>query len=447
MSSLISKYKLNFQDIQSIDWKTQDASEVSILFYKINENDIDAVEKFEQRIKNVKYKYCVINSKAISGPKYINIQNNEWNDLQKECCDVLYPIQLSEKKTIAITGTNGKTTTTDIIRQILVNEKQSVLTIGTLGVWKNNEHVSDFGLTSPSYIDLRKTLYAHRDVDTYVCEVSSHALDQERFYGISFDAAAWTSFSQDHLDYHRTMDQYFACKVRILKKLKSNSKLFVSYLDENILKKINLDSVALVNNDIEIENPYFKIPYNLKNLSLARKILISLGFDIKNEFEGLRPTPGRFNILNNKEASGKVVIDFAHTPDAIKNICAELKSIYPGQKLIVVFGCGGDRDKTKRPLMAKAASEFADYIYVTSDNPRFEDPLEIINDTAKGILICEFELIEDRASAIKASMNKYPNEIILIAGKGHENYIDQNGTKTFYSDEEEVVKGTSNDQS
>jgi UDP-N-acetylmuramoyl-L-alanyl-D-glutamate--2,6-diaminopimelate ligase len=445
MNNLIEKYKLNLNEIKSIDWKTEESNENSILFYKFNSENINALELFEKRIKDSKFKYCIVNSKKINIQNVIPIESEDWSELQKQFCDKIYPIDLNTKKIVGITGTNGKTTTTDIIRQILVNEKKSVLTIGTLGVWKNEENISNFGLTSPSYIDLRKIIFQNNDVQNIICEVSSHALDQNRYYGIKFDAAVWTSFSQDHLDYHKTMDDYFNSKAKIITKLKKDSKLFISKLDIEILSKLKNIEVEKVENNIKINNEYFKVPYNLKNLSLAEKVIVSLGINITQSFETLKPTPGRYNILSNKNPGGKVIIDFAHTPDAIENIARVLKITYPEMKLVIVFGCGGDRDKIKRPLMAKAASLFADYVYVTTDNPRFESPSEIIKDIIQGTNNKNFEIIEDRAIAIKTAINKFPNEIILIAGKGHENYIDQNGSKRYYSDEAEVLKGISND--
>jgi len=445
MNNLIEKYKLNLNEIKSIDWKTEESNDNSILFYKFNSENINALELFEKRIKDSKFKYCIVNSKKINIQNVIPIESEDWSELQKQCCDKVYPIDLNTKKIVGITGTNGKTTTTDIIRQILVNEKKSVLTIGTLGVWKNEENISNFGLTSPSYIDLRKIIFQNNDDQNIICEVSSHALDQNRYYGIKFDAAVWTSFSQDHLDYHKTMDDYFNSKAKIITKLKKDSKLFISKLDIEILSKLKNIEVEKVENNIEINNEFFKVPYNLKNLSLAEKVIASLGINITMSFETLKPTPGRYNILSNKNPGGKVIIDFAHTPDAIENIARVLKITYPAMKLVIVFGCGGDRDKIKRPLMAKAASLFADYMYVTTDNPRFESPSEIIKDIIQGTNNKKFEIIEDRAIAIKTAINKFPNEIILIAGKGHENYIDQNGSKRYYSDEAEVLKGISND--
>lgn len=438
MNNLISKYNLELSSVKSVEWKTQSSDNNSILFYNLNSNNDKALNLFNKRIKDCKYRYCIINSKESFDKNIIAVDRSEWSQLQKEVCDIIYPVSLESKKIIGITGTNGKTTTTDIIRQILVAESINVLTIGTLGVWKNDENISEFGLTTPSYIDFRKIIYQNKEIENIVCEVSSHALEQNRMFGVELDAAAWTSFSQDHLDYHESMDQYFTAKEKIVSYLKVEAKLFVSELDKEIIQKIKTAKLQVVSSTIDIENEYFRVKYNLKNLSLAVSILESLGFEIKESFEKLRPTPGRYNIIEN--GNGKVIIDFAHTPDAIENISKELKETYPRKKLIIVFGCGGDRDRTKRPLMASAASKFADYIIVTSDNPRFEDPSIIIKDTIKGITIKNYEMIEDRSLAIEKALKLYSGEIILIAGKGHENYIDQNGIKKEYSDEAEVLK-------
>ena len=197
-----------------------------------------------------------------------------------------------------------------------------------------------------------------------------------------------------------------------------------------------ITKVKLLTNNL---SEYFSLSYNRKNLSLAVALLESLNVKLKPSlFDKLRSTPGRFNLIKNGEQL--IVIDFAHTPDALINIGNELTSTYKNKKIITVMGCGGDRDPLKRPLMASAVEKFSDFTYITSDNPRFEDPYSIIKDIEKGMINTNFESIVDRSCAVQKAIRNHSNSIILITGKGHENYIDQNGTKTYYSDEEEVKK-------
>lgn len=439
MTSLLEKYQVDLGDIKDIHWKSQDCTQSDVLFYRLNDTKDEKIELFRKRLERKSFSKCFVNQKIEIIENVIFVPDEEWLPLQKEICNELYPTP--KVKTIAVTGTNGKTTTVDIIRQCMVSIKKNILTIGTLGVWKNDENIADFGLTSPSYIDFRKCLGKYgSDVDCIAVEVSSHALDQKRYFEFIFDVGAWTSFSQDHLDYHKNMENYFLTKSKIVDVV--DTKVFILDSEINILSKLQSSKVEPVSLVDITENDFLKISYNAKNLTLALSCLKELGFDIdKVDFKKLLPPPGRFNITKFKE--GYVVIDFAHTPDALENICREIKDSFQDKKLITIFGCGGDRDKTKRALMAESASLYSDYLYITSDNPRTEKPENIIKDIEPGVKI-KFESIVDRAEAITKAMSRWPNEIILIAGKGHESYIDQDGKKKPYSDQS-VVDGVIND--
>jgi UDP-N-acetylmuramoyl-L-alanyl-D-glutamate--2,6-diaminopimelate ligase len=417
---------------KSLEWKTQDCSVGSVLFYYFPEETGERLRKFKEEISKIKFKLCIVNSKFDNLDNIHSVSKSEWFEILEESCNHFYP--LKEACRIGITGTNGKTTTTDILRQLIYSKGKDVLTVGTLGVWLNNEKKNDFGLTTPNYIDLRKSLSMH-SYDYLVVEASSHALVQNRFNSIEFDYGIWTSFSQDHLDYHKTIENYFEAKLTIFSKTKE--KVFV-FEDNNYLDKMKSEKLEIVRRQNLETKEYFNISYNRSNLLLALALLEKelITFN-KDELEKLEATPGRFNLyIKNKKM---VVIDFAHTPDALLNIGLELRKMYPDKKIITVMGCGGDRDKTKRPLMGKTCSEFSDHVYVTSDNPRTEDPMEIMKDIEAGIQGNNYTLILDRKEAIKNSLEQR-DSIVLIAGKGHENYIDQGGVKTYYSDEEEVMK-------
>jgi UDP-N-acetylmuramoyl-L-alanyl-D-glutamate--2,6-diaminopimelate ligase len=179
-------------------------------------------------------------------------------------------------------------------------------------------------------------------------------------------------------------------------------------------------------------------------MSLAMKCLEALGVSCDEiDYNNIISPAGRFNIVPYKESF--IVIDFAHTPEALENICKEIKRSFQGYDLITIFGCGGDRDKTKRPLMGKVAIDESDFVIITSDNPRFEDPNLIINDITLGLNKSNYQVIVDRKEAIKVGFTKLDKTILLIAGKGHEAYIDQNGTKRAYSDLGEVNRNINND--
>jgi UDP-N-acetylmuramoyl-L-alanyl-D-glutamate--2,6-diaminopimelate ligase len=428
--------KLNIpRDIQglNVQWKTQDSNENSFLFYTLRESGKNQIKVAKERLANSKFKYCFINStEAIDLPNIIAINNEVFKTLEEELLNALYPYN---KKifTLGITGTNGKTTTIDLIRQLAILKKLNVLTIGTLGVYLNENQVENFNLTSPNYIDLRKTLNKYsKDIDVFAMELSSHALVQNRSGSLKFDKIGWTNLTQDHLDYHETMEGYLKAKKIVFKKIKNNMKVLIPESQAELAKKINKEKqIELVSVEKTLKNPFFKMNYNLDNLSLAINSLSSITNFSTGDFEKLTPPDGRFNIINYLDSY--IVIDYAHTPDALESICRELKISFPQNNLITIFGCGGDRDKSKRPQMAEAARKHSNYLIVTSDNPRFEKPEQIIKDTVVG-LEGDFEICVDRKAAINLGFNMLNKSVLLIAGKGHENYIDQNGIKKPYSD-------------
>jgi UDP-N-acetylmuramoyl-L-alanyl-D-glutamate--2,6-diaminopimelate ligase len=417
---------------KTLEWKAQDSSSGSVLFYYFPEETDERRKKFEEQISKADFKLCIVNSKFDNLKNVQSVSKDEWFKILEESCNHFYPIKKACR--IGITGTNGKTTTTDILRQLIKSKSKNVLTIGTLGVWLNDEKKNDYGLTTPNYIDLRKDLSVY-SYDYLVVEASSHALVQNRFNTIEFDYGIWTSFSQDHLDYHQTMENYFEAKLTLFSK--TRKKVFV-FEDNIYLDKMKSEKLEIVRTKSLDTKEYFNISYNKSNLLLALALLEKESI-IFNEIElkKLKATPGRFNLCIKNEKM--VVIDFAHSPDALLNIGFELRKMYPNKKIVTVMGCGGDRDKTKRPLMGEACAKFSEHVYITSDNPRTEDPMEIMKDIETGVKDQSYTMILDRKEAIKIAL-KQRDSIVLVAGKGHENYIDQHGVKTYYSDEEEVMK-------
>lgn len=445
MNDLLKKYHLEVNKGDTAEWKTQDSKENSILFYNLNDESEKSIGLFIERIKSVKFKYCIINTNKVKKKNLINIEKTDWLALQKDICDYLYPFNYSEKICIGITGTNGKTTTTDLLRQLLVKRNKNVLTIGTLGLYYNKTNCADFGLTSPSYIDFRKSIYKYKDTEFIICELSSHALEQNRLYDLKINEGIWTSFSQDHLDYHLTMEEYFRAKNKIYTVLKNSGSIYIDESDHEIIDKVDKAKTVIVTKKNRLKNQFFSVDYNQKNLALALCLLekYQMTFNLE-ELETLTATPGRFELIENK--TQLIVIDFAHTPDALENISKELRKTFPTKKLITVFGCGGNRDKSKRILMGKVAEKYSDFCYLTSDNPRFEDPMDIIEDIEEAFKSEKYKMIVDRSMAIKEALTENKNAVILVAGKGHENYIETEGIKTYFSDKEEVLKVIENDK-
>lgn len=435
--------------ITDVHWKAQDADKDSILFYKLA-SDQKSKELFAERINNSSFGWLITNEDHPSRPANSSvIPESKWPEIQKDILDNLYPIP--PIKIFAVTGTNGKTTTADLVLQIGELCGKKGMSIGTLGVREYGKTLLEFGLTSPSFIDLRKFLHIYgSNKDFCVLEASSHALVQGRLFGVKFDMGGWLSFSQDHLDYHKTMDDYFAAKAMIFDHLKTQGKIFVPSREVELFKKVKkTNNKAEVAETINYLLPlFFSTKFNKSNLEVAVSIIQeSFNLKVPDIFNSLIPPDGRFFIKSYK--SNYIVVDFAHTPDALENVCQAICEAYPNHKLKVLFGCGGDRDRTKRPLMGKVAENYAAEVYVTSDNPRSENPEQIIDDIINGMTTAKVHRIVDRAFAVKKAFSDLKeNEILLLAGKGHEDYIIKNGVKYPYSDIQEVEKflqGIAND--
>lgn len=435
---MLNNILFQITDYQDIHWKCQESTEASILFYKLNDST-PALETFLERIKTAKFKYLVVNKQTeVKGENIFVVSDEYWPELQKALLDKIYP--LPSLKMFAVTGTNGKTTTASLILQLGESLGYKGMSIGTLGVCDINGTLNDFGLTSPNYIDLRKFLFSYgNNKDFCVMEVSSHALMQDRFYNIKFDAAGWLSFSQDHLDYHQTMGEYFLAKAKIFQYVKGPLYIPEDQADlSQILSsyRYNVEKASFYQGEVPL---FLSALFNQSNLSVAIAMLQEV-FKKKinaSAINKLKSADGRFYIkeMNNSY----VVVDFAHTPDALKNICQGIKKAFPDFKLKVLFGCGGNRDKGKREVMGRIAHEMADFIYLTSDNPRDEDPQVIIDDIAKGISTKNLDITVDRPTAvIKALSSLQKQEVLLLAGKGHEDYILKKGVKYPYSDIEQV---------
>ncbi|MEX0798176.1 MAG: UDP-N-acetylmuramoyl-L-alanyl-D-glutamate--2,6-diaminopimelate ligase [Bacteriovoracaceae bacterium] len=424
------------EKIHGIEWRAQAAKPTDVLFYRLGATEKESIENFKKRAENSNYGLLIVASKTSFALNSLKLRNcyflseEQFFELRLKLADVFYPVP-ANLKIIAVTGTNGKTTTVDIIRQLLAAEGAGVLTIGTLGVCLNDKKVKDFNLTSPDFIDLRKVLFEYgREVEVCALEASSHAIAQNRLSGLSFASIGWTSFSQDHLDYHSSLEEYFEVKKSLLNHSK---KSFVVSRRAGALADQIGERVSLAKKASPPSGDFFKSEFNMVNLEVALGCLEDIGIVFEpEELDRLQPPPGRFNVI--KDGARVFIIDFAHTPNALENICKELRASFPAKKLVAIFGCGGNRDRSKRPLMGKAAGDNADFVVLTSDNPRFEDPEKILLDIEPGLSHERYWKIVDREAAIKKAAETFSDAVILIAGKGHEEGIEMNGEKLPYSD-------------
>ncbi|MBT4790852.1 MAG: UDP-N-acetylmuramoyl-L-alanyl-D-glutamate--2,6-diaminopimelate ligase [Halobacteriovoraceae bacterium] len=439
---LFQNYQINIKNIKidNVQWKSQEASASSVLFYKLNSTTPEEVKKLKERLSCAQYAICIIDKKIdVLSNDIFSLSEAEFCSLRESILNMMYPLP-RKPKYLGVTGTNGKTTTVDLVRKICITHGKKILSVGTLGVYLGKERIKNFNLTSPAYIDLRKILSLKaQEVDFVAMELSSHALLQNRTGGIIFNQIAWTNLSQDHLDYHKTMEAYLNAKKIVFDIVKADKKIILPLAQKKLGEKINKeDRIKYVSLDFEPKNLSFKMSYNQENLALAINLLSDYFMVEQSKIEQFEGTEGRFNIIPYKDSL--VIIDYAHTPDGLSSICREIKKSFPNFYLITIFGCGGDRDEEKRPLMASAAEEFSDEVVLTSDNPRFEKAEKIIEDTRKGFSKLQ-TIIVDRKKAITETLERTQSKsIILIAGKGHENYIDIKGEKLPYSDQALVME-------
>lgn len=355
--------------------------------------------------------------------------------------DEFYPLPKSLPQIIGVTGTNGKTSVCWLTAELAREAGKKALYAGTPGVFLNGVEQEEKVLTTtPSYLSIRKLLSKYPDIDLLAIEVSSHALDQKRIEGIGLDVAVWTNFTQDHLDFHKTMENYFKAKLKIRDYAK-NKKMIVHPAEKDLINKLNpeycIEAKSLSDNELPSA---FRTGFPRLNLELAVESIKSCGFKTQSEhLQRICLPPGRFQIITKNKKD--FIVDYAHTSDALRSVLLQVRESYPQKKILTVFGCGGDRDRTKRPLMAAAAEEGSDYVVVTSDNPRTEDPKKIIDDISEGFKEKSYTVEMDRRKAIELSDIKTNSDwVIVIAGKGHETYQEVDGVRHPF-DDTEVVKG------
>ncbi len=371
---------------------------------------------------------------------------------------------------IGVTGTNGKTTTVSLIRHLL-NSSGDVAVLGTLGgVDGLGKELDMPALTTPGPIQLQRTLadLVQKGVRTVAMEVSSHSLSQSRVVGIGFDLVVFTNLTHEHLDYHRDLIDYLEAKLKLVDHLKPGGRIVLN-LDSTAWKQLRSeqpDSVTFGTDrgamvraeapeftmsgtrfDLEIDGKLTPVilpllgEFNVSNAlaaSASAHVLGRTAEQIRGRLLTVPQVPGRMEILH----SGDYVVlrDYAHTPDAFERVLKTLRAATAG-RLMILFGCGGDRDRKKRPVLAEMAGLLSDMVFITTDNPRTEDPERIFGDMEPGLAGRAYVKIDDRAEAIETAISMLvPGDTLLLAGKGHETY-QIFGTRKEFFDEREVVVG------
>lgn len=389
-----------------------------------------------------------------------------------------YDYPAEKMRVIGVTGTNGKTTTTTILRNLLTRCGHKVGLIGTISIMIGEESEVSHN-TTPDVVDLQRTLYRMEQAgcDYVVMEVSSHALALNRVAGIEYDTAVLTNITQDHLDFHKTMENYREAKALLFTRLhlgKKPGKTAIFNSDdpssplimnrvktkiltygkgkENAVYPLSFH-VGARHMELNLQTPAGEMDlqlhitgeFNVYNVMAAVCAALAEGLSREEVIQGLDQfggVPGRFQLIDAGQ-DATVVVDYAHTPDGLENVLHTARQITQG-KLWVVFGCGGDRDAKKRPIMGKLALDLADQIVVTTDNPRSEDPEAIIRDIEAGMQGAasgkEIHKITDRKDAIEFAVgHAQKGDVVLIAGKGHENYQILKD-RTIHFDDGEVVR-------
>ena len=338
-----------------------------------------------------------------------------------------YYKQIKDIILIGVTGTNGKTSTSYLIYQALNLAGIKCSYIGTIGFYLEND-IKKLNNTTPDICDLYEMIIESINCGckAVVMEVSSHALKLGRVNTLKFDYAILTNITEDHLDFHKTYKDYYKTKMSIFKKLKKKGTKISDIKIENY--DINNDYFEYNN---KIYNTKIKGEYNIKNIIPSIIILDKMNIDSRKIIPQLCLPPGRMQIINYKNNS--IIIDYAHTPDAMEKIISTVKKMNYN-KIITIFGCGGNREKEKRPKMGEIASLLSDYVILTNDNPRDENPKEIIREIKQN-MNNNYKIIYDRKKAIQEGIKMLKeNDVLLILGKGHEEYQIIDNKKIFFSD-------------
>lgn len=432
-------------------------------FVAIKGHTVDGHNYISDAIKNGAV--AIIAEKEVEVSVPIKIVPNS-SEYLKEQLVKKYSEELNKLKIIGVTGTNGKTTTCYLTYQLLKSLNVKVAYMGTIGFFFEEEKI-ELPNTTPEILTIYKLFLEalEKGCTTVVMEVSSHALALERIAGLKFQIGAFTNLTEDHLDYHKTMEEYLQAKLKLLNYMDTNGIFLVNHDDlasqrfQKIFK--NTKTIGMKESDywikeytfdpiktnilLEYQSQNYTIEtnltgkFNVYNYLTALAIIHEYGSSIEeiiSKTDKIYPPKGRCETYKVKD--GYAVVDYAHTPDAVEKVIDAYKELAKG-KIITLVGCGGDRDPLKRPIMGRIATEKSDWVIFTNDNPRTEDPEKIMQDIIKGVEQTNYEVILDRHEAIKKALDKInKDDIVLILGKGHEDYQILGHEKVHFDDSEEI---------
>jgi UDP-N-acetylmuramoyl-L-alanyl-D-glutamate--2,6-diaminopimelate ligase len=450
-------------------------AKAGMIFFAVQGEKVNGVDYIPQAIE--RGVTAIVAEQLVADERVTSIVVRDGRTTMADFAAAYYGQPSLSLKLAGITGTNGKTTTAFLTKSIC---EHALLRCGLIGTvrYEIGDRVLPAARTTPESLDVQQLFWQMTSAGCKAAamEVSSHALMQERVRGVEFDAAVFTNLTQDHLDYHRTMEAYFEAKARLFIGLagqKTKRGTAIINTDDRWGGQLALrlrDSVPVISFGMgaradfrasNVRSDFNGTSYQLDALDksyLVRSPLIGnfnvyntlgaiaaasvLGVEVRTAVLALakaEPVPGRLEAVP-AQRNFRIFVDYAHTDDALENAAKTLRELNPA-RLIVVFGCGGNRDRSKRPRMGAAVEKHADYAIVTSDNPRKEEPMAIINDILPGMPRGHFEVVVDRKAAIHRAVElAQARDIILIAGKGHENY-QEFADKTVPFDDVAVAKG------
>lgn len=438
------------------------------VFVAIVGHTVDGHDYIKEAIKNGASKLIVSKEGQYEIPYEVVDNTEEYlnNALVNE-----YSKEFNDLDFIGITGTNGKTTTCYLIYQMLNKLGAKVAYMGTIGFYYNDKKVT-LNNTTPDILTLYNLILEAKEagIKTIVMEVSSHSLSFKRIAGIKYKIGGFTNLTEDHLDFHKDMEDYLRAKLKLIDYLDNNAKMLVNIDDESssrFMEKYDCltygektSNYEIINYDItpsktkidfkHLDDEYQIVTnltskFNVYNYLLALAVVHEYGYEINNILDitkSIYPPKGRCETYEVNESYA--VIDYAHTPDAVQKVIEAYNELKKN-KIITIVGCGGDRDNKKRPIMGNIATELSDYVIFTNDNPRTEDPHKIMNDIIAGVKRDNYEIIFDRKEAIDKAIKMLDKEdILLILGKGHEDYQIIGHEKVHLDDSEEVKKHIKN---
>ena len=444
------------------------------IFFAIKGNKTDGNKFIDAAIK--RGAKTIISNNKFTGLKkkilYIRSKN-----VRKLLSETAYKIcKKKPKNLIAVTGTNGKSSIADFYLQILKLNKKKVASIGTLGI-NSTKFKKAVSKTTLDPIELSSYLnrIKKNKIENVILEASSHGLKQNRLDGLKFSTGIFTNLSHDHLDYHKSFKNYFRSKLYLFQKLVKKRSNVITDIEipeykkierVAINRKLNIQTISNYKSNLNIisqkysnekqliriryKNKIYEFQTNLigkiqiKNILMAMLAAKNSGLNFKqiiNVISKIKPVNGRLEKIGNIKNNSKVILDYAHTPDALKVSLQNLKDQFKDKKISIVFGCGGNRDKSKRSIMGKIANYYCDKIYLTDDNPRDENPKKIRSTIKKQIDKSKCFEVPSRYEAIKKAILQLKiGEILIVAGKGHENKQVYGKKEKFFSDKKEILK-------